>query len=181
MALLIAAVCLLALLGFVHLVVTLAVVRRLREHAVLLAGRPAGRAGDTIAAAGTVVGGFTATSIDGEPLGNDGLAGRTLVGFFSPGCAPCRDAMPGFLDSARGVALGRDGVLAVVVGEPAEAAEHAEALAPVARVVVEPPDGPLGTAFGVTGYPALAVVAADGTILASGITLDDLADAPVAA
>lgn len=172
------AVCALALLSLVHLLVTLAVVRRLRDHAILLAKRPGVAAGGPIAPAGTVVGAFAATSTAGEPIDLDDRAGPTLVGFFSPGCTPCREAMPGFLDSARGNGGGRESVLAVVVGDVAEAAEAAvyvDALTPVARVVIEPPEGPVAAAFGVTGYPALAVVAADRTILASGLSLDDLA------
>lgn len=177
---LVVAVCLLALFSLVHLMVTIAVVRRLREHAILLSRRPTGDPGGPIAAAGTAVGGFSTTGTAGEQVSDDDLTGRTLVGFFSPGCAPCREIMPRFVGSAREIGGERDHVLAVVVGEPVEAAEYAETLALVGRVVVEPPDGPVTTAFGVTGYPAVALVA-DGTILASGISMDDLAAATVAA
>ena len=174
MALLTVAVCLLTLLTLVHLLVTFAVVRRLREHANLLNARPTPGPGGGIAAAGTAVGAFTAVTTTGEPIGDADLARPTLVGFFTPGCAPCRTAIPKFLDAARDHGGGRTGVLAVVAGLPEETAEYAETLAAVARVVVELPDDPVTAAFDINSYPAFAVVA-DGTVQVSGMSLNDLA------
>ncbi|WP_158587816.1 hypothetical protein [Actinomadura logoneensis] len=41
-------------------------------------------------------------------------------------------------------------------------------------VVVEPVDGPMGTAFTVSAYPTFALIGADGTVTASSYALDKL-------
>jgi thiol-disulfide isomerase/thioredoxin len=155
---------------------TIGVIRRLREHSALLALRSPFPLGETIAAAGTTIGDFAAFATDGEPVRRDLLADRTLVGFFAPDCAPCREMLPTFVAYAT-VAGGRQRVLAVVVGESETAAEYLAALEPVARAVIEPPDGPVAVAFHVQGFPALAVVDARGTVLDSGVALGALAAA----
>jgi hypothetical protein len=95
----------------------------------------------------------------------------TLVGFFSPGCGPCRERLPEFVTRARRAPSGR--TLAVVVGDSADA--MVASLTDVASVVVEPRGGALATAFGVRGFPAFALVGDDGRIEASGT---DLASIP---
>lgn len=55
----------------------------------------------------------------------------------------------------------------VVIGRRDRAADHVERLAPVARVVVEAPDGPIATGFGVTAYPLFGVVDSSGQVLRS--------------
>jgi len=116
----------------------------------------------------------------------DLLSGQTLVGAFTPGCGACAERLPDFLVRAEHFPGGRAHVLAVVAGEPAEAANYRDQLAGVARVVVEPASGPLATALDISGFPAFGLLDADGVVVASGWTpdhlpLDSPLDSPAAA
>ncbi|WP_245642122.1 TlpA disulfide reductase family protein [Nonomuraea candida] len=168
---LVGALCLLDLL------LTLGVIRRLREHdAHLRSLLPRGDrppAGPPVPVArGERVGDFLATTVDGEPVSRDLLTGETLVAFFSPGCTTCKGKLPEFAAYVRDLPGGRDQVIAVVADERAEIGEMSRTLAPLARVVVEEFDGELSRAFGVDAFPAHFVVDGSGTLLA---TAPDLA------
>ncbi|GAB2947317.1 TlpA family protein [Micromonospora polyrhachis] len=166
------------LIGLLNLLLTFGVIRRLREHTEQLSELRHGS--DIILPAGATVGEFTADTIDGIRVSRDGLAGRTVVSFFSPHCAPCRERMPEFIEYAGTAPGGRSQVLAVVVGTPADAVEAVTALTPVAQVVVEPDGGAVSRAFAINGFPALCLVDERGTVLASGSTLDELPSTVVA-
>lgn len=176
----VAAMALLALgVCVLNLVLTLGVIRRLREHTALLdrlqAGPGAGMPDQM--PAGAEVGEFAATTTDGEPLSHELLAGQTLVGFFSPTCQPCKERLPEFLEVAPDVPGGRQQVLAVAVGGEQECANLVADLAPVARVVVEPPsaEGPVSQAFKTSSYPTFGVLEGR-RVVASG---HELASLPV--
>jgi thiol-disulfide isomerase/thioredoxin len=170
----IASVVLVGMLCGVNLLLTFGVIRRLREHAELLAGSPRVVDNDPSVAVGSVVGEFSVTAADGDVVTRGSLDGGTVVGFFSPGCAPCEELLPRFVEYAASEGVGRR-VVAVVAASDAEAGEMAAQLAPVARVVVEGAfGGAVSTAFGVRGYPAVCVVGGDGTVIASGSTMDAL-------
>lgn len=179
MAYLTAAVILVGVLCLLNLVLTLGVIRRLREHSEQLSA--AGGAGPKpILSAGEPIGEFEATTADGAVVSRSTLLdGEShLVGFFSVNCQFCKEQLPRFVEYARGVAGGRQRVLAVVVDD-GDTSELVSALDPVARLVLEPHDGPLATAFGVTGSPAFCRVAEDGTVADSGYDLRALmASAP---
>lgn len=167
MPLLTAAVVVLTLLVAVDLVLTLGVVARLREHTRLLAERPP--ADDPVVRpAGDAVPPFAAVTTAGAPVTRDDV---TLAGFFSPHCGVCAERIPGFLRYAERLAPGR--TIAVVVGEPAEAAAYAGSLAAVG-VVVEPEDGPVAAAFAVRGYPAFCLLDDAGVVAASGWDVAEL-------
>jgi thiol-disulfide isomerase/thioredoxin len=168
MAYLAAAVTLVGIIAAVDLLLTVGVVRRLREHSAELAGLRGPGAGDAGLPVGTPVGDFTATDLTGRPVGVG--SGRTLVGFFSPGCGPCKERMPDFVAHAAGRPGGPGAVLAVVVGEAAEAAAMVDPLLRVATVVVEPEDGPVQRAFGVGGFPTFVLVE-DGVVAAADFVL----------
>jgi protein-disulfide isomerase len=176
MAYLAAATALVGLLATVNLLLTVGVVRRLREHTAELAGLRSGAVvggGDIIAPPGSPVGELAASDVDGHPVTLATVGDRPLVGFFSPHCEPCRERLPEFVAHA---AQRPGGVLAVVVaGSPGEAAEAVDQLRPVATVVVEPDQGPVQKAFGVTGFPAFALVE-DGVVAASHYDLKPVAD-----
>jgi thiol-disulfide isomerase/thioredoxin len=171
------AVALVGLLCLLDLVLTLGVVRRLREHAEVLANLPG--QGGAEPPVGAAVGPFAARAVDGERVTQDHLVDQTLVAFFSPGCAPCEELRPAFVRFAAAHPGGRGQVLAVLTA-PAEldSGEHADAvaeLAPVARVVVqEQGDEVVAAAFGVRRYPTLCLVDANGRIAASGSSLTSL-------
>lgn len=177
-----AAVVFVGVIGLLNLVLTYGVIRRLREHDAALADRPHMAGFDVMVPAGTAVADFETQTVDGTPVSNADLTGHSVVGFFSTTCEPCRDRLPEFVTHAATVPGGPDGVLAVVVSDPVDADTSVadlfvERLRPVARVVAELYDGPIGKAFGVRAYPALAVVV-DGTVVASGDNLDVLVAAP---
>lgn len=161
MPVVVAVLVLLAALCLLNLVLVLAIMRRLREHTGhldrLLTGRPGGGLGP-----GEPV---PPVEVDGVPLE---LTGATLVGFFSPGCAPCAEQIPHFLDRA---ATGAERVLAVVVGEDGAPSEERDRLAAAVPVTDERPGGPLAQAFGeVLSYPTLFLVR-DGVVEATDGTL----------
>jgi hypothetical protein len=114
--------------------------------------------------------------VEGEPLRQGSLSEEMLVAFFSPTCEPCRKKLPKFVDYARTLPGGRDRVLAAVVGDAEEAATFVAELSPVARVVAEPHDGALGTAFKARSFPTLLRVAPDGegrlVVTANHVDLD---------
>ncbi|MEV4868065.1 TlpA disulfide reductase family protein [Streptomyces syringium] len=163
MPVMIAAVVLVGALCTLDLILTLGVIKRLREHTALLSevsgnlpGRP------PVLAVGAEIGEFTAVTVDGEVLTRASLAGDTLVAFFSPNCEPCQEMLPKFVAHARAAGGGRDRVLAVVVGATDRAAGQVAELSPVARVVVEGSDTALTSAFEIKGFPALFTVAPNG-------------------
>lgn len=182
MAYLTAAVVLVGLLCLLDLVLTLGVIRRLREHTSLLEQRPG--LSDAFpeplgVPVGETVGAFEATTPGGEQVSRDLLAGRTLVGFFAPGCGPCAEQLPAFIERARSMPGGRGEALAVVVGdESAGDPAYEQRLAPVAQVVVEGAAGPLQQAFGVRAYPSLFLVETGGVVAAGGTSMSAIEHAP---
>ena len=164
---LVAAVVLVGLLGVLNLLLTVGVIRRLRRQS-------AAPAADSLPP-GTRIPQFAATTTSGEPISDELLGTPALIGFFSHGCRPCEDLLPLFVERARGTS---DAVLAVVVSAPGEdSAAEAGLLAEVARVVTEPPQGPLQTAFGVNAFPTVLTVGAGDTIVTSGHDLPAAAGA----
>lgn len=169
---------LLALLTLFNLILLLGVVRRLREHSERLAGGAAVPVPEgPMMPAGETVGAFATAATDGAPVSSELFDGETLVGFFSPSCQPCKVQLPRFVAYAKSVPGGRERVLAtVVIGGPDEDPEpYVNALKDVARVVVEPHGGTLYEAFDVTGFPAVGLVDASGTVQATATRAGDLA------
>ncbi|GAA1684099.1 hypothetical protein GCM10009765_36860 [Fodinicola feengrottensis] len=158
MAVLVASVLLVGVLGAVNLVLMVGVIRRLREHTEQLANS---RSSQPVVAVGTEIGTFSASTVDGEVLSPARLDGETVVAFFSPECKPCRAKMPSFVEYAKAMPGGRERVLATIVGEPEAAAEFVAALRPVARVVVESMESSLVSAFQTQSFPTLLTVAPD--------------------
>ncbi|GAA0444861.1 hypothetical protein Aca07nite_54140 [Actinoplanes capillaceus] len=162
-----ALVAVLSAVSILNLLLTLGIIRRLRSRPM---SRPVDYPG--VLPVGAVAGNFAAPDIRGRPVSREELSGHTLVGFFSPGCAPCRERLPDFV--AVSAAFGPERSWAVVLGDVASAGEYLPSLEPVARVVPQNPDGPLISAFSVSAFPTFFVVDATGRILAGGPTTDDL-------
>lgn len=173
MSVLIAVVALFCVLGVVNLLLCVGIIRRLREHTELLGKQSGGvAAGPPMRAVGEIVGPFEADTVDGIAVGSALLAGTTMVGVFTPGCGPCKERLPQFVEHA--ATRERDRVLAVVAGTEEESAAYVAQLTSVALVVREDDGGPVTTALDVRGFPSFALLDADGRVLASGITLDAL-------
>jgi thiol-disulfide isomerase/thioredoxin len=173
-----AAVVLVSILGIANLLFVLALARRIRA-----AG--SGSAADLPPGAslpayrlppGAKPGYFEAVTIAGDSVSPASLAGgRALVGFFAPGCGPCHDQLPGFVELAKTVPGGPSQVLAVLSGEPEAATEFAAGLADVASVVLENgirgAMGPVAHAFASYAKPSFYLLAADGKVQSSGAAI----------
>lgn len=175
---LIAAVLLLGALTAVNLLLTVGVIRRLREHTEILSGQPDAFQ-DGIVAAGESPAPFSAVATDGSPVRLDDLDGPALFAFFSPNCKACHQKLPDFRTEAAAFPGGRDRVFAVVARDGGDMAEMADALSGVARVIVETDRPVITEAFQVKGFPAWAMVEG-GTVLRSTVGMDRL-PSPVAA
>jgi thiol-disulfide isomerase/thioredoxin len=180
MAYLTAAVVIVGVLCALDLVLTLGVIRRLRDHTDRLSTMASDTGEhhdpDMMLPKGATVGGFSALTTDSEAVALELIDGPTLVGFFSPSCEPCKEHAPQFASFAAAMPGGRSRVLAVVVGEREDAEEFVGTLGGVARVVVEPSRGPLSKAFRVDGFPAVGLVDEHGTVLDSGHRVDRLTE-----
>jgi hypothetical protein len=172
LAILALAVCLL------DLVLTLGVIRRLRQHTDLisqLSGQipdGSGRRPYSILAEGKTAGPFEAVATTRELLSRDSLNGHTLIGAFTPHCSACEERLPGFVTFATTFPGGRGQVIAVVLGSQDEAEPYRERLEPVARVIVEPSSGgAIGEALELTSFPAFAVLDHSGTVIRTGLEL----------
>jgi thiol-disulfide isomerase/thioredoxin len=175
MILLSVAVALVAVLCVVDLVLTLGVVRRLRDHGGRLAVLSGlGPDEQTIRPPGAAVDPFTATSLAGAPVSIEDLAEPTLVGFFSPDCPSCEEKLPAFLAYAEAFPGGRARTLGIVAGEAGGLAYRSALSAVAGAVVVERELGPVQKAFGARAFPAFAVVV-DGVVVQS---THDVADLP---
>jgi hypothetical protein len=154
---LIVAVVLLAVATVGHLLLTFALIRRVRD----LQNRTVVPHDDGLPAPGTPVGPFSLERLDGSPLGTEDVAtGDVLVGFFAAGCSPCTAVVADLLDdppAERFVAL-------VDSGEAEPTAELASRLSAIAEVAVVPWESTVSTAFGQEGFPALLRVR-DGVIV----------------
>ncbi|GAA2454810.1 TlpA disulfide reductase family protein [Streptomyces macrosporus] len=152
MPVLITIVAVVGVLGVLNLVLALGMIRRLKEHTEVLSNL----SGRGSLALGEEVGAFTSTTVDGESVTREALAGDTLVGFFSPSCAPCREQLPKFVAYARQMPGGRGRVLAAVVGQGPDAEKMLAELGEVARVVAEKPGGgALSAAFQAIAFPTV--------------------------
>ncbi|TCB93399.1 TlpA family protein disulfide reductase [Micromonospora zingiberis] len=166
-------------LGLLNLLLTMAVIRRLREHAEQLARHAAG-AGAGIIEPGQTPGDFAATDTDGNPVRRSDLSGDVLVAFFSPDCRACTEALPRFVSQVATFPGGRSQVLAVVTGDGPEVPELSTRLAGVARVVADGVDGGLTAAFQARAFPCWCLLDATGTVRQSGSGWSEL-PTPVAA
>jgi thiol-disulfide isomerase/thioredoxin len=169
MSYLIAAVVVVGVLCVLNLLLTYGVIRRLREHNELLAHRGQLAVPDLVVGAGSLVGPFSAATVDGDELIADDLVPGTLVGFFSPDCPACDEQLPKFADVAAAHPGGPERVLAVMIAPGEVAAEQVAALSSRARLVVVPPGAEIEKAFGVKGYPAFALLGEDRVVTASGM------------
>ncbi|SEL43193.1 TlpA disulfide reductase family protein [Nonomuraea pusilla] len=160
---LVAAVIVLGLLCLVNLVLTLAVIRRLRVHTLRLAELgPATRA--PLVQPGTRLGDFSATAVEGETVSRAFFSGPSVVAVFSTECASCHERLPEFTSYLAETRPER--VLAVVTGDPGEAGRFTRELT-AATVVLEPMGGPVSRALQVSQFPSFYLVDGDGVVVAA--------------
>ncbi|MEU6427174.1 hypothetical protein ABZ860_14890 [Microbispora sp. NPDC046973] len=172
---LVALVVLVGVFCLVNLILIVGVIRRLREHDEALAARSEQEQNRrAILSEGEVAEPFETVSTDGGLVSRDRFEQPTLVGFFSPGCTACHEALPGFLAMAERFPGGPEQVLAVIVDENGESGAQRASLEPVARVVVEKLGGPVTSALHVGAVPAFGLVGPGGTVMSSGLRLDQV-------
>jgi thiol-disulfide isomerase/thioredoxin len=171
MGIVVAALIVVGMVAALNLLLTFGVIRRLREHTELLSEGASGGGGfTTMLAAGETVGPFTATTADGRSVSREVIEGATLFAAFSVGCEACVEKLPTFVELAASHPGGAERVLVVVVGSDDEAAApFVSELSLLAAVVREGNQGPVAAAFGVTGFPAFAVVDPGGVVRASAV------------
>ncbi|MBY8872675.1 TlpA family protein disulfide reductase [Micromonospora sp. PLK6-60] len=157
----------------VNLLLTFAVIRRLRENAATATSQPGPDFTGAVPVAGDRPEPFVAYDLDGTVL-DDAANPATLIGFFSTGCGACVEQLPTFVRQAADSPGGRARTVAVVQGDGGQADDFVRELAPVARVVVETGSGPVSTAFRIGAFPAWCLLDADGTVRDSGVGLDRL-------
>ncbi|MGW4213772.1 peroxiredoxin family protein [Lentzea sp. NPDC004789] len=177
MAVLVVSVMVLCFLCLFDLLLTLGVLRRLREHEARLEKAPDYNVPDNLASSlmqGSRPDPFTATTTDGGLVSLDDLVDGTVVAFMSPHCKSCVANLSNFVEHVGVMPEGRRQVIAVVMGEEVESRPMAARLEPVAQVVVEHLNGPLAAAFKVTAMPVIFVLKGDGTVAATSYEIDQL-------
>ncbi|MEU6097840.1 hypothetical protein [Streptomyces sp. NPDC047079] len=161
-----AALLLVAALCLLNLLLTIGVIKRLREHAEIIAPirQQAGiRTGDE-------VGDFSVLGVDGERLDRASLTHDSVVAFFAPDCRACEALLPDFIRWAEADENGRNRRMAVVIGDASACSELVAMLRPVAHVVVEEPLGTVSTAFRTSATPTVLRV---GTIRGRTVVTSD--------
>ncbi len=164
MIVLVAAVVLLTVVTAVHLLLTFALIRRVRELQENGAKAPA--KDDGIPEVGMRIGDFSAELLDGRTFATADLAdGDTLVGFFAAGCAPCKPVVADLVANPPAERF----VAFVDAGDGEESAALIAELEPVAEVAAMRWDSPVAGAFAQQGFPTLVRVS-DGVVVDAGHT-----------
>jgi thiol-disulfide isomerase/thioredoxin len=173
-------VLILTTLVVVNLILTLGILRRLRAPAEAGVTTLSGPAVEpTLPDVDSEPGDFTALTPDGEKLTAAHLTGTTLVGFFATDCASCKELIPRFMDYAQAMPGGREQVLVVIDGDPVVAGKLGVLLSTVARLIVEPDEGPVASAFRIRFFPTVCLL--DGRrVTASAFDVDRLDRRPPA-
>jgi thiol-disulfide isomerase/thioredoxin len=171
MSYLVAAVAVVAAASAVNLLVTFAVLRRLRQHGATLARLTAL---DDDASS-------TLQALVGRPVPDEAGAGPggqrpRLLGFFSPGCPACHEQAPSFARRARLEAGHGGGALAAVCGDADEAGELVAMLGEAAVVLTAPDSDRLAAAIGVSLFPTF-LVAERGAVAAAALAVRELPEA----
>jgi hypothetical protein len=168
-----------AVLSLVNSWLIIALARKLRGQGAGHAHQPSRPRPVVGLPPGTQVPEFTATTMAEVTVTAEDLRGeRSVIGLFSPGCAPCHEQSPAFAAFARALPGGVTRTLAVICGghHTAEAADGDAArlagqLAEVTDVVGGSSAGIVAAALGVSGFPSFIVIDAGGRVEAGAHTV----------
>ena len=166
MGVLVAAVVVLTALTLFNLVLTMALVRRLRRL------EDPGRGGTfpefpdlEEVPAGRPVPDFTATTRDGvEISAKERLGDRAVYAFFDTSCGTCKKQLQPLVDFARRAGL-------------ADADAYTSVLEGHATIVMQSLGDEVGLAFSPGGIPAVILADADGVVVRSGVEVRSVAAA----
>ena len=173
MPFLIAAVVLVGAIATLNLLLTVGVIRRLREHTTQLAnvgsgGMPPGPG------VGDEINEFATTAIDETPVSDKDLSNFALVSVMSPGCGPCEEKLPKLVALLEEGHLQKKSVLAVIAGNEEDAVPMITALRDLAVVVREDSGtGAVQDATGIRSYPTM-FTASGGKFASMVHNLEDL-------
>ncbi|MFC0626200.1 TlpA family protein disulfide reductase [Kribbella deserti] len=172
---LVAALVLLGLLIGLNLLLTVAVIRKLRRHDELLRDFEGPSPLPRITA-GAVVPEFATEAVDGPLTAADLGNAPTLIAFAAPGCGGCEAARPQLIKLlAERQARGEQGWV-VIADDQGDGDTLAGEFSAHARVIIEHPGhGPIHEALGVSVYPNYVLVGADGRVAKVGADLRDVA------
>jgi peroxiredoxin len=172
MAFLAVAVAALAALVLVDLVLSAAIIRRLRETEERLDGL------DAAAMPGLMVGESMPEFVapDGTVSRADLVGGRALVGFFAAGCRHCPAQARKLADRAGQLAASGIRLVSVVTVPEGEADELTATLQGAGPLVVESGSGTVMAAFHELATPSFLLFDVDGRLLVRGHDVDALLD-----
>ncbi|MEU6432240.1 redoxin domain-containing protein [Microbispora sp. NPDC046973] len=178
MAVLVAAVILLGGLVLLNLLLTGAVIRKLRKSSG--ESRPDwGHPQNPSLPVGSAVPAFSALTAANTKVTADDFAGeRTLIGFFSTDCRHCLPKAPVFAATARDAEADGVRALAVIVAGQEDPTDLFTALTDDVNVVVENESGAMVGAFAITAFPWFFLIGPDATVTASGHEPERLLAAP---
>ncbi|GLW22399.1 TlpA family protein disulfide reductase [Microbispora triticiradicis] len=169
MSLLVAGLVAVGAVAIIDLLLTVAVIRRLREHSDLLRQTMnSGFSASVVAPVGTEIGAFTATTTTGATIGDGDVASGTVVAFLSAGCEPCRTRLPQFVAYAKNADLRAVAVMMDGDRDDPRFQEMLSALESVGEVIVEEFGKPVWQAFRVQGTPAF-VATGNGRIVSTDL------------
>lgn len=179
MPFLVAAVVLVGLLCAADLLLTMAVIRRLREHTHQLATLQRREPELGLLPAGSPLPTFAGQSVNGELVSSDTVRPEILA-FLSTTCKACSTELPELVRYLRAGGVERAAAIVVVAGaDSAEGRQLVDELNRVATVIREPMDGTIGRTFSVNVFPTFYLVS-DATVRARAVAVAHLAR-PVAA
>lgn len=164
MPFLIAAVVLVGAIATLNLLLTVGVIRRLREHTTQLAEVNSMGGGPGGPVVGDPIEDFTTAAVDDTPVARADLDSFALVSVMSPGCGPCEEKLPTLVSMLEKGSLPKKSVLAVIAGTEEDAVPMVTALKDLAVVVREEPvSGAVQSAVGIRAYPTM-FTAGDGKV-----------------
>ncbi|MBC6461737.1 TlpA family protein disulfide reductase [Actinomadura sp. HBU206391] len=174
MPFLVAGMVLVGLMCAVDLLLTMAVIRRLREHTEQLADlRGGGDPSRSLLPAGSRLPTFEVRSVDGEVIDSE-TSGHELVAFLSTDCSVCLEESPELVRFIHAQRIDRSAAAVVVIGDDGPQAQHlVDELRSVAGVIREPWDGPVGRAFSAQVFPVFYLVS-DGVVQGGSISIGGL-------
>jgi hypothetical protein len=160
------AIAALAVLVGLHLLLTFALIARVRALQDQLTGT-----GARLPEPGTEIGKFAVVTPAGETLSEQSLGEQpTLVGFFIPGCSPCERSRGELLDTPPALPM-----LAFVAGTEVDPGARAlvSSLEPIARVAYTIDGDAVNQAFRPNGFPSFFRIE-QGKVAAAGHRLADV-------
>ncbi|MFC9974644.1 hypothetical protein ACFVH6_27445 [Spirillospora sp. NPDC127200] len=159
------------------LLLSLGVIRRLREHSEILEKLALLADGNLPVARQESISPFLATTVDGQGISPADIPDQALAAFFAADCDSCRAQAPRLAEWAKNQDLDKDQILVVIDAMTADPMAMVEVLAPVANVVIDAEGTPVTKAFPVSGFPSYCEIR-DGAVIAVHAEVGDLPVAP---